>query len=326
MHLLEILLSSCRKISYLCVENSPLPVASGEIIEQRYFLDNRNLSNFRNLDTFSCVESLPTLRETGIRPFINFLSDVTVIIFRTLKDFLLRLGPAIAASSPKPLKYICNGIYNLVQHEIRSYFPTVPADFVKLCVVPLVQFNSYYVYPEDRDTEDINLPVKHNLLDRMTRIKEKMFGKQSVFIRTASNIADNSIFNEGDTVLEIMLQHKWKQFAHFRFVIVCCVYLLFYITYSVGVSFAEKSFGYVLGSPITDKGQLACICLMFISAFVLLFQEGHQFKRARGKINYILSPYNWVDLAAIVLPTIMFVAMIENHAYFVSVENNREQR
>lgn len=285
-----------------------------DVLLQKITFEQRNLSNFRNLDTFSYTEELISTKGDFVNQFVYFADTAVFLLNEFIKGKLVQLSNFIAATSPSIFKSIYNGIHNFIQKEIRSYRPTVPVDFVKLCVVPLVQFNSYYVYPEDRELIDQNRALESKAVEK----KDRKFGKKSVFTRTATNIGDNSIFIEGDTVMEILLQYKWKQFAFWRFVIVCIIYLLYYITYSVGVSFAGPAFGYVLGSPITDKGHLACIILQFICAGIMLFQELHQLKRVDGYINYVLSPYNWVDLAAIVLPTLMFVAMYENHDYFVS--------
>lgn len=191
-----------------------------------------------------------------------------------------------------------------IEKEYRIYKPKVPTDLIRLCTVPLVHFNSYYLYPEDRHW-------KRNLKNKTA------FSTTSSFIENASNIQEHSVFNEGDTVFEIMLQYKWQTFARSRFFLVCLIHLTFYISYTAGVSFSREVFGYTLGSPLTDHGQIACICLMFISAFILVVQEFHQFFRVIGKINYLLSPYNWVDVTAIVLPIVMFSSMLANYSNFV---------
>jgi hypothetical protein len=138
------------------------------------------------------------------------------------------------------------------------------------------------------------------------------------FIETATNIDDYNIFNEGGPIFKIMLQYKWQYFARQRFYLICLIYLTFYLSYTVGVSFSREVFQYTLGSPITEHGQIACASLMFLSMLILFIQEIRQFVKATSQILYILSPYNWIDFTAMVLPTLAFVAMIQDRSYFVS--------
>lgn len=131
----------------------------------------------------------------------------------------------------------------------------------------------------------------------------------------------NTIFQQGDTVLEVILQYKWEHFARWRFGMICIIHLIYYVSYSIGVLFAEDLFDHGTSQEtysITSPGQICCLALMFCSVSILMIQEVRQFWKTYSKRHYFFSGYNWIDFAAIVLPIYTLIQMIYGWQYFVS--------
>ncbi|KAG2229373.1 hypothetical protein INT48_000910 [Thamnidium elegans] len=109
--------------------------------------------------------------------------------------------------------------------------------------------------------------------------------KGSPFIRTVLNRRGNSIFKQKDTVFEISLEYKWKEFVRTRFILICFIHALYYISYSTGVLFSRSL--YVKGTE---------------NEFDMKHPEIRQFIKTPNMMHYILSGYNWVDFAAFAFP------------------------
>jgi hypothetical protein len=253
--------------------------------------------------------------KTGVRK-LKVVSSRNQIVDRYSWIFWTSIATWLAADAKLRTRGFFYSIHNLLPEsfkkdmaiakeylieQYRMHWPVKDENQIKWCVVPLAHFTSYYTYHKDRKYEE-----KHG------------FREKSTFLEMATNIDEYSFFNKGDTISHIILKYKWESFARKRFYLICFIYLTLYLSYTVGVSFSREVFNYSLGSPITDHGQIACVCLIFISMLILLIQEIRQFTKERSKLHFLLSPYNWIDFAAVVLPTLVFVAMIQDHYYFVS--------
>lgn len=290
------------------------------------------MTTFQNLETFICFEQLQIHHNHHFRRIFNrfrgatraLLDTIAYVVpeFAQMITVLVFLGPLYI------LFQTVEGIFNIIRktmlyrliksmfrRDYRRFKPLVPTDDVKCCVVPLIHFNSYYTYEEDRI---ISQYKKAGFNDAKVGAKEP-FCQESLFLSAATNIVYSNIFSTGDTVLEKMLDYKWEAFIRWRFILICFLHLVYYISYCVGISSSQVVFKYSRGSPITENGQIACVSLMFICNSILLFQEFRQLWKSYSKISYICSLYNLVDYAALALPTIMFVALLENKPYFVSV-------
>lgn len=191
-----------------------------------------------------------------------------------------------------------------------------PKKLSKVCVVPLPHFNSYSNFPEDRPKN-----IKYDI-DNI-----QIHKKNSAFVRVALDQHNNNIFRQGDTVLEVMLQYKWKQFARWRFVGICAIHAVYYVSYSTGVLFAEELYDhnpeeeYVIKAP----GQIVSVTLMCLSVSALILQEIRQFWKTHSRLDYFFSGYNWIDIAAFVFPIFTLVQLVCGWDNFVSQEYSQNQ-
>lgn len=190
----------------------------------------------------------------------------------------------------------------------RSYCAVLRLDrrkcnmaLVRTCVVPFCFFANYDIHPAD---------AKKNTGD-------KAYNQKSHFLQLALNQHENDLFHQGNTVLEVLLQYKWKTFARSRFFWIYMLHLLYYISYSLSVLFAGEMFSYTPGTPISHE-HLACIVLMFIAAAIFLLQEIHQLIKCHSLTSYIFSPYNIFDMIAITFPALTFWQMLSNQQGLVS--------
>jgi hypothetical protein len=169
-----------------------------------------------------------------------------------------------------------------------------------LCVVPLPYFTSYHSFTDISSNSTIMV---------------------SSFLEIVTNLNDNSLFGQGEIFLEALLNYKWNHFVRYRFYFVFFLQLLYYICFSVGVSFAREVFKYqdVTESLTINVGHMVCICLFFLIAFILAVQEVRQLWKLQNWINYFKSVYNWMDIAALALPVTTFILLITNHDAFVSI-------
>lgn len=180
----------------------------------------------------------------------------------------------------------------------------------RTCAVPLLYYNTYDIPPEEKN-------------DVITTIDKQGFKAKSTFLQLALEQHENDLYHQKDTVIEVILQHKWKTFVRRRFFLVYSIHIIYYVTYSVGVLFAKEAFDYTIGSPIYGK-HLACIILMFFSSAILLLQEFRQFCKANNRLSYFLSLYNLFDMAVIVLPIVTFWQMCCDAPGLVNMKSSSE--
>lgn len=183
----------------------------------------------------------------------------------------------------------------------------------KVCVIPLPHFNSYSSFPEDRP--------KNTKLDDGKVIPYK---KNSAFVSVASDQHDNNMFRQGDTVLEVLLEYKWQNFARKKFIWICLIHTVYYISYCTCVLFAPELYGINLEDDFVwdHPGQIVSLILMISSLFILVFQEIRQFIKTQDRIDYFLSGYNWVDICSFVFPLITLMQLAFNWPHFVSIPSN----
>jgi hypothetical protein len=200
---------------------------------------------------------------------------------------------------------------------MRKYYRMLLGDDMKqsnlaeLCIVPLPHFNSYRTLPGDRGF----------LYGEETETEAHLFKvvkyyEYSLFSLIALNIHGNTIFRQGNTVIDILISYKWKKFARSRFYFILFCHSVYYVAYSTSVSFPEELFGYVPGTPLTHLSHLMTIIIMFLFGFILFVQEYRQF--ALNRLEYFRSFYNYFDLAAFSLPVATFILLRTGSGFLVS--------
>lgn len=147
-----------------------------------------------------------------------------------------------------------------------------------------------------------------------------VYKKKSTLMKLALNQHENDLFSQEYTVLEVLLYFKWKKKIKYRFLLVCFIHGVYYVSFSVGVLFAVEVFDYTIGMPIANYGgHMATIILMLVSCGALWVQEVRQFfKMEDSCLKYFRSFYNWVDLAALTLPIVNLLQMLHNEPGLVS--------
>ncbi|KAG2189576.1 hypothetical protein INT46_000608, partial [Mucor plumbeus] len=79
----------------------------------------------------------------------------------------------------------------------------VNLNLIRICAVPFVYFNTYSIHPEDKKDEIVDKDKQNSAFRK----------PKSEFLELALEQHENDIFRQGDTVLEVLLQYKWKTFA-----------------------------------------------------------------------------------------------------------------
>lgn len=277
---LELLLKTCEKLSYL-------PASKDALEEKKKFQSHWTFSNYEQLEINNKK--------------LNFTLNVTELLMHMIQNFwsfdkFPMLGFIRTFVMDKLSRHVfrsSKGINNRHMRRIK--------DFHEACIVPLVHFNSYYVDPtKKKHTEE--------------RVETKTIYSQSLFMKTAAHMDDDNIFNDGDIIIE---KHKWEQFAKLRFIssalytlsIICLTLLVF--------PFRQKYFITVLDLQLRMVYSYF-VCLMFVSGSILFIQECRQFLKIERKWNYVLSLYNWIDIASFIFPIVMMSALIQNKPYLVS--------
>lgn len=298
------MLTSSRKLSYLSIDKSTLGILGSEIgaVLKVKDLQKEYVSDIRNLECHSTMEQMRKYGPSWETFFycVDYRWKMHVWYSFCKSEFLRLLA--------YPQKFF----RKLIGKSRRG-----SKNRTKICVVPLPYFNTYNILKEDRLRSDTKTTKLWGLIEITNR--ERTYKKNSSFIAIASGQESNNIFRQGDTVLEVMLQYKWRKFVRIRFVVVFLVHIAYYISYCTGVLFAYEMYGYENGGEISDNSQhLASIIIAFLSGSILLGQEINQFIKGNRKTEYLKSGYNWVDLAAFVLPFLTFLQLRLNMNGFVS--------
>lgn len=125
-----------------------------------------------------------------------------------------------------------------------------------------------------------------------------------------------------------MLQYKWKTFIRKRFIGVCLIHVVYYVSYCTGVLFANEMYGYDSaneGRSLTaDNKHIVSLFIMFLSGFSLFFQEVRQIYFSQKKMDYFRSWFNYVDLLAFIFPLVTVFQMVFNGNYFVSISSSMQ--
>lgn len=278
------------------IEKSKLGVLESEInyVIRVKTLKKEYVSRIRNLETQAIMEQIQTY---------SYYQLIFYKIRRLYFDYY------ISSEFKKDVGFYYR-VY--IRNNFRKLFKKSrndPKKLSKVCVVPLPHFNSYSSFPEDRPRN-----YSPDNVDIIT------YKDNSAFVRLAIDQDSNSIFRQGDTVLEVMLEYKWRQFARWRFVIIYAIHLIYYVSYSTGVLFSQELYDHDPDKDflINAPGQIISVALMGLSIFVLLAQEIRQFWKTQCRLDYFISCYNWIDIASFVFPMITLLQLIYRWDYFVS--------
>ncbi|KAI8976471.1 hypothetical protein BDB01DRAFT_347644 [Pilobolus umbonatus] len=165
-----------------------------------------------------------------------------------------------------------------------------------LCIIPLPHFNTYY----QSDTK-----LAEGSIEGSYRYKSR-------FVENASCEYRNQIFKQGDTIIEKMLNYKWKKFGYRTFMLAMMIYIVFYVSFIAAVSFPQHIYGYVPGEIIDHPVHVVATLLMFLSCGVIVIQELRQFL-IFGKREYFGSFYNWIDIATYSLTLTSYLQLRYDH-------------
>lgn len=310
MLMIDLLLSSSQKLSYLTVDIKKAPILEEE---EEYILKLKKqtknyVPKFRMLESHYLREQINQYENSVLR--IN-----TSYWWKEFRDSKAKYWNAVKDTKEKfeCFKVVCfpvSVVQKIVKIFSRRRIP--PGKVAVLCVVPLPHFLTYSNFPEDRrvsrSTE--NSQEDSNVIP---------YKPESAFLRIAANQNDNSIFRQGDTVLDVILEYKWSTFIRKRFIGACLIYIAYYISYSLGVSFSRKVFKYEPGAALSSAGQIVNIVIMAVSVFIAILQELNQVYQSYDKILYLKSLYNWIDWATYLLSIASLTLLLTGGTNFEQV-------
>lgn len=232
-------------------------------------------------------------------------------------------------------RYTILYLYKTITREVQDNIKSP----IKVCVVPLPYFNTYivfpegpvkifkYIIPEDQPKgfrsiinkiipEYVSKRFQHSVKNGFT------YKNESTFDLVGLDQTKSNIFRQGNFAIESMLRYKWKQFAMYRFIWMCFIHVIYYVSFTVGVVFSQDLFHQDNKEGIIHApGQIISILLMIIAALNLIFKELRQFVKA-GTVSYCLSLYNQLNLASYYFPMFVLLELIFGiDFYFVSLEN-----
>lgn len=287
---------SCQKLSYLPVgDDISFPSEILRDIPHKANQQEDLISNVGDVFTFSVMEQLPKLENQSL--------------CQKFKFYAIKCMNMPSDAYRKSWK---------IMNNYFAIFQEIPANQFVTCVVPLPHFNTYY-RTSVREAHLNFLNSKSKTVD----LAQLLYKKESLFMQLSLNqFREPNIWKQGDGMLAILLQYKWRTFIRTRFLLICAIHLVYYISYSTGVQFALEMYSYDSTSKdrsiIANGWHLTSIILFFCSGFLLFLQECTQMPRSRLFIYYFASGYNYIDLAAIFIPFFTFLQLVLNWDYFVN--------
>ncbi|KAI8091656.1 hypothetical protein BDF21DRAFT_490379 [Thamnidium elegans] len=298
----DLLLSSSQKLSYLEIEKDRLAILSSEIFQVMKVkeLQKESISSIRTLESHATMEQ--------IKKYNGRFSIQMYHIRKRWRSWYEQRIWWKNFKKPIVIFYKFN-----IRNPWRKLFIESKKEakqLSKVCVVPLPHFNSYSSFPEDRP--------KNTKYDDGKVIPYK---KNSAFVSVALDQHDNNMFRQGDTVLEVLLEYKWQNFARNKFIWICLIHTIYYISYCTGVLFAPELYDINLEEDfvLDHPGQIVSLILMLLSLLVLIGQEIRQFIETQDKIDYIFSGYNLVDICSFVFPIVTLMQLVCNLPNFSEV-------
>ncbi|RIA84385.1 hypothetical protein C1645_417057 [Glomus cerebriforme] len=166
---------------------------------------------------------------------------------------------------------------------VRIPHKTHPA---RECVVPLPDFTVYKPTPKSmqKPVETSKFPLMRRIMNyimyrkyKSPFIEEVLSGRYEMF---------------GEPAIEAIINFKWRKFARLRAFLLLSTYILYAVAFLIGVSTKEDS--------IIRK--VSMIIVLFIGSVYF----GMELMQMMGQLgNYLLSPYNLLDLARSVFPMVV---------------------
>ncbi|KAI8080376.1 hypothetical protein BDF21DRAFT_398982 [Thamnidium elegans] len=249
---------------------------------ESYAFHYKDVVNFSNMEPHTIREELKSYTQAEWR-LLKRKKDSSIVSRFTFTQ---------------PVRHIANYfIWNYLTGNSKGGSTTS----LKVCIIPLQNFNLY------------NNSVSSIIGDE----------KQSSFIQMALNRRSNTIFKQGDTIFEVSLEYKWKTFARTRFILICFIHALYYISYSTGVLFSRSLYATETENEfdMQHPGHITSLAIMGVSFSILVIQEIRQFFITPYKMHYILSGYNWVDIAAFIFPAITVLQSLLGWDHFSEVSS-----
>ncbi|KAI8883517.1 hypothetical protein K501DRAFT_333305 [Backusella circina FSU 941] len=294
----EPLLDCIKKISYIPVVIERHPILHSEYnikIKMRTLQKDRTPS-LHTLESYSVLEEITKYDDTLRGHFLFSYSR-----FKRNK-FIMYLGAV-----PSAINWLIFGESNTT------------ASMAKLCIAPVLQFNEYKIQPEEYIYNDKANGKIIEFMKEKDAFEKIGYHDLSPFTSIASSSSKNQIFKKDGTIMTLLTQYKWKKFARKRFFLILFIHIIYYISYTIAVTFPEEIYAYQPGNVPTHPGHYISIVLMFASSVTLLLQEFRQFRLT--KLEYITSFYNWIDLAAFVLPITTFCLLLTGNDLLHDVDS-----
>ncbi|KAL0135109.1 hypothetical protein V8B55DRAFT_1553845 [Mucor lusitanicus] len=339
----DILKSTCQKLQFLHTEQYAQSIVLEEIDDE---LPSKTLHKnlkmeFTDLKPKSTNEQILKYGNSQKSRFLSYWRSST-----RMARLRLKLGVLQARV------WYANLRYDNSKDILRSLFKDkAPLSQTAVCVIPYVYFCSYDIYDEDAENignhwngddntfywnrlHSLNRVLKRRNKKNPTsnqpedHLQQNLFWsslqqlidfflsllheQESALIHLALNQHENDLFSQKDTILETLLYFKWKKQIKYRFLLVCFVHAVYYVSFSVGVLFANEVFDYTIGTTIVGNVKhTLTVTLMLVSCGLLWLQETRQFfKMGFACLKYFLSFYNWVDLIALTLPIVNLWQML----------------
>ncbi|KAI9245393.1 hypothetical protein EDC94DRAFT_413781 [Helicostylum pulchrum] len=298
----DLLLSSSQKLSYLEIKRDRLAILSSEIFQVMKVkeMQKESISSIRSLESHATMEQIK-----------KYDGTFAIQVYHIRKRWRSGIEQFIWW---KDFKRPITTFYKFkIRNPLRKAFIKSKKEakqLSKVCVVPLPHFNSYSSFPEDRP--------KNTRYDDGKVIPYKL---NSAFVSVASDQHDNNMFRQGDTVLEVLLEYKWQNFARVKFIWICLIHIVYYVSYCTGVLFVPELYGINLEEDFVwdHPGQIVSVVLMILSLSILFAQEFRQLCKTQDKIDYFFSGYNWVDLFSFAFPIITLLQLTCNWSYFSEI-------
>lgn len=310
------LLTSSQKLSYLEIPRAKLCILESEIdqVLKVKALQKEYISSLRNLESHATMEQIK--KHSGYFSYGWYKTKASFKdINRRFRQYFGRSRQEEDNPRNKKPGFVKKALRRFWRKRIRQPWRNVRKRYTqgskkltKVCVVPLPHFNSYSNFPEDRPKNII-----YNKKEQENDMYVIPYKDDSAFTRVASDQNSNSVFRQGDTIFEVLLEYKWNKFAMWRFwLVICAIHAIYYITYATGVLFSQELYGFTPGqSSLLDDGRhLTSIVLMCGAGATLMGQEIHQFWYTPSFIDYFSSGYNLVDIFAFIFPIITLLQLL----------------
>lgn len=289
---------SCQKLSYVPIgDNVLLPSEKHLDVPYKAIQQEDLLSNIGDVFVFSAMEQLPRLEYQRIsQKFECYTASYILKPWHAMKKMWGSITNHFTSSEKIP------------EHQLVT------------CVVPLPHFNTYYrTTVREAHLSFINAKSKSVEQERLPYKKKSL-----CMLLSLDQSSEPNTWKQGDDVMVILLQHKWKTFIRHRFYFIFALHIVYYVTYCVGIQFALEVFAYditnVESSVSANSHHLVCVIIYLISATALLLLEINQIPKSLKFLSYFKNGYNHVDILAIVFPFINFLQLIlGSNQYFFEI-------